>query len=96
MRSGQNTYGLLFGIDKEEELPENSRSLEHHRKPEANWKLAAAPRPAGQRAVRNKAVLFGKEYTVSCEVSVAGMQTATGLSTSSIRLGTTVYTQNPK
>lgn len=72
------------------------RSLEHHRKPEANWELAAAPRPARQRAVRNKAVLFGKEYTVSCKVSVAGMPTATGLSRSSIQPGGTVNTQNPK
>lgn len=71
------------------------RSLDHHRKPEANWELAAAPRLAGQRAMRNKAILFGKEYTVSCQVSVAGMQTATGLSTSSAPLGSPVITQSP-
>lgn len=71
-------------------------SLEHHAKPEANWELAAAPRPAGQGAVRNEAILFGKEYTVSCKVSEAGMQTTTGVSRSSIQLESTVSTQNPK
>lgn len=62
MKSGppQNTHGLLFGICKEENQERIHGSLDHHRKPEANWELASAPRPPGQRAVRNKAVLFGK------------------------------------